>query len=66
MVNKYYQKHKERYQKESRERYQNIKILKTEKGRKKAREKYQNFNEEENEKWCPYYQEHNKSYLNIK
>ena len=37
MVNKYYQKHKERYQKESRERYQNIKILKTEKGKRQKK-----------------------------
>ena len=56
MVNKYYQKHKERLQKEAHERYQNISEDEKDKKAKKAREKYQNFTEEE-KKRCQYYQE---------
>ena len=57
IVNKYYQKHKERLQKEGHERYQNLSEEEKDKRRKKARERYQNFTEEEKEKRCQYYQE---------
>ena len=57
MVSKYYQKHKERLQKEAREKYQNLSEEEKDKRRKKAREKYLNFTEEENGKRCQYYQE---------
>ena len=55
MVNKYYQKHKEKLQKEARERYQNLSEEEKDKRRKKARERYQNFTEEEKVKRCQYY-----------
>ena len=45
LVNKYYQKHKGRLQKEARERYQNLSEEEIDKSRKKARERYQNFTE---------------------
>ena len=45
LVNKYYQKHKERLQKEARERYQNLSEEEIDKSWKKARERYQNFTE---------------------
>ena len=45
-----YQKHKERLQKEARERYQNLSEEEKEKRRRKARERYQNLTEEENKK----------------
>ena len=58
MTSKYYQKHKERLQKEARERYQNLYEEEKDKRRKKSRERYQNFTEEEKEKkMCQYYQE---------
>ena len=60
MVNKYYQKHKERLQKETSERYQNFSEEEKDKRRKKAWERYQNFTEEEKWKRCQYYQEHKK------
>ena len=50
MVNKYYQKDKERQRKEAHERYQNLSEEKKGKRRKKAQERYQNFTEEEKEK----------------
>ena len=50
MVNNYYQKHKERLQKEARERYQNLSEEEKDKRRKKTRERYQNFTDEEKEK----------------
>ena len=57
MINKYYQKHKERLRKKALERYKNLfeveKIPKT----KKTQGKYQNFTEEEKRKRCQYYQE---------
>ena len=40
MVNKYYQKHKEKFQKETRERYQNLSEGEKEKKRRKSRERY--------------------------
>ena len=56
MVNKYYQKHKEKLQKEAHERYQNLSEDEKVKKAKKAQERYQNFTEEEKEKRCQYYQ----------
>ena len=50
MVNKYYQKHKERLRKEARERYPNLSEEEKDERQKKARERYQNFTEEEKEK----------------
>ena len=47
MVNKHYQKHKERLQKQARERYQILPEEKKDKRQEKAREIYQNFTEEE-------------------
>ena len=38
MVNKYYQKHKERFRKEARVRYQNLSEEKKDKRRKKSKE----------------------------
>ena len=40
MLNKYYQKHKERLQKKARERYQNLSEEEKDKRWKKARERY--------------------------
>ena len=56
MVNKYYQKHKEKLQKEAHERYQNLSEDEKDKKAKKTQERYQNFTEEEKEKRCQYYQ----------
>ena len=55
MVNKYYQKHKERLWKEACERY----LSEEEKDRrwKKAQERYQNLTEEEKGIWHQNYQE---------
>ena len=50
MVNKYYQRHKERFEKEAREKYQNLSEEEKDKRQKKARERCQNFTEEEKEK----------------
>ena len=44
--NKYYQKNKEKLQKEARERYQNLSEDEKTKKRKKPRERCQNFTEE--------------------
>ena len=65
MLNNYYQKHKERLQKEAHERNQNLSEEGKGKIRKKARERYQNFTEEEKEKRHQYYQEQKISYLTI-
>ena len=46
MVNKYYQKHKERLQKEAPERYQNLSEEEKDKRRKKFRDYFQNLPEE--------------------
>ena len=43
MVNKYYQKQKERLQKKARERYQNLSEEEKDKRQKKSQERYQNF-----------------------
>ena len=47
MTNNYYQKHKNRLQKEVRERYQNLSEIEKEKRQRKAPEIYQNLSEEE-------------------
>ena len=47
MVNKDYQKHKERLLKEARERYQNLSEEEKNNRQKKSRERYQSFIEEE-------------------
>ena len=60
MVNKYYQKHKERLRKEVRERYQNLSEEEKDKKRRKVRERYQNFTKEVKEKRHQYYQEYKK------
>ena len=60
MVNKYYQKHKERLRKEVRESYQNLSEEEKDKKRRKVRERYQNFTKEVKEKRHQYYQEHKK------
>ena len=65
MKNNYYQKHKERLQKEARERQQDKKDKKKKIKAKKALEKYQNFTEEGNKKRHQYYLEHQKNLLTI-
>ena len=50
MVNKYYQKNKEKLRKEARERYQNLCEEEKEKRQKKAQDRYQNLSEGEKEK----------------
>ena len=50
MVNKDYQKHKERLQKEARERYQNLSEEVKDKRRKKVRGSYQSLPEEQKQK----------------
>ena len=50
MVNRYCQKHKEKFRKEARERYQNLSEEdKEKKGEKKAPGRYQNLPEEKND-----------------
>ena len=65
MVNKYYQKHKERFWKEARERYQNLSEEEKDKTWKKAQERHQNSTEEEKEKKRQYYQKCKQCYLGI-
>ena len=50
MVNKYYEKHNEKFQKEARERYQNLSEKEKEKRQKIFRDKYENLSVEEKEK----------------
>ena len=47
MLNRYYQKHKEKLWKDVQERYQNISEEEKEKIRKKSQDRYQNLSEEE-------------------
>ena len=62
MVNKYYQKHKEKLRKEARERYQSFSEKEKEKKtKKKVQDKYQNLSEEEKEKKRQYHRERNKN-----
>ena len=64
MVNKYYQKHKERLGKEAYERYQNLSEEKKDKKRQYAREWYRHLSEEEEEKKkCQYGRERYKNLL---
>ena len=58
MVNKYYQKRKEKLATVAREKYQILFEEEKNKRQKKARKRYQNFTEEE--KRCQYYQERKK------
>ena len=58
MVNKYYQKHEERLQKEVGERYQNLSEEEKDKKRRKFRERYQNFTKDIKEKRHQYYLQH--------
>ena len=60
MVNKYYQKHEERIQKEVSERYQNLSEEEKDKKRRKFPERYQNFTKDVKEKRHQYYLEHEK------
>ena len=50
MVDKYYQKQKERLQREVHEIYQSLSEEQKDQRRKKARERYHNFTEEEKDK----------------
>ena len=52
MTNDYYQKHKEKLRKLTRERYQNLSQEERDKRQKKAQKRYQNFAEKEREKKC--------------
>ena len=54
LVNKHYQKNKDRLRQEARERYQNLSEEKKEKRRKKARNRYKNFSKEEKQKKVEY------------
>ena len=54
MVNKYYQKHKERLWKETCERYQNLPEEEKDKRWKKFRDKFKNLPEEKKQKLCEY------------
>ena len=54
MVNKYYQKLKERLQKEVRERYQNLSEEEKDTRLKKVRDRYQNLPEEQKQKLLEY------------
>ena len=51
MMNKYYQKYKARFQKEVRERYQNLSEGENDKRRKKVRDWYENLLEEKKPTW---------------
>ena len=50
MVNKYYQKHKERLGKEARERYQNVSKEEKQKKRQYRRDRNKNFSKEQKQK----------------
>ena len=54
MVNKYYQKHKEKLQKEARERYQNLSEEEKDKRPKNVPDRYQNLPEEQKQKLLEY------------
>ena len=61
MVNKYYQKNKEKLQREARERYQYLCEEEKEKRQKKARDRCKNLSEEEKEKKCQYHRDRTKN-----
>ena len=50
MVNKYYQKHKEKLQKEARERYQNFSEEEKDRKQKMIRDRYKNLSEDNKSK----------------
>ena len=54
MVNKYYQKNKEKLQNEARERYQNLSEEEKEKKRQHHRDRTKNLSEEEKQKKVEY------------
>ena len=54
MVNKYYQKHKEKLQKEARERYQNLSEEEKDERQKNVPDRYQNLPEEQKQKLLEY------------
>ena len=59
----YYQKHKERLQKEASERYQNLSAEEKDKSRKKARERYHNLTKKKKNKGAIVMKNVSKSYL---
>ena len=63
MTNIYYQKHKEKLQKEGCERYQNLYGEEKDKNHQYARERYKNLSEEEKEKKRQYGRERCKNLL---
>ena len=65
MINKHYQKHKERLRKKALERYKNLSEVEKLPKTKKTQGKYQNFTEEEKRKRCQYIRNVSKSYLSI-
>ena len=65
MVNKYYQKHKEKLQKEVREIYQNLSDEEKDKRRKKARERYKIFLKKKKKKGISIIRDESRSYLSI-
>ena len=65
VVNKYYQKHKEKLQKEVRERYQNLSDEEKDKRRKKARERYKIFLKKKKKKGISIIRDESRSYLSI-
>ena len=52
LTNDYYQKHKEKFQKEAHGNYRNISEEKRDKKQKKAQERYQSFTKEEKKLQC--------------
>ena len=54
MTNKYYQKHKQKLQKDAHERYQNLSEEEKDKRRKKVLYRYGNPSEEQNQKLLEY------------
>ena len=65
MVNKYYQKHKERLRKESRERNQNLSEEEKDKKKKKKKKGVRKFTEENKEKGVSNIRNIRRSYLTI-
>ena len=65
MVNKYYQKHKERLRKESRERNQNLSEEEKDKKKKKKKKGLRKFTEESKEKGVSIIRNIRRSYLTI-
>ena len=65
MVNKYYQKHKERLQKEARERYQNFLKKKNKKGKKRPEKDIKILLKRKKKKGVSIIKNVSRSYLNI-